>query len=141
LLVALHFAAADTVSVNMDLSRFKWQNRLLMLFAPDSNHPLFVDLQREISSRPLEVRDRDLVIFEILESGSSRMNADEIGPQTAASLREQFSIPQEVFAVVLVGKDGGIKLRRNDFVSLQEIFDLIDSMPMRRQEMRQKSGG
>jgi hypothetical protein len=38
----------------------------------------------------------------------------------------------------LVGKDGGIKLKRGDQVDLREIFGLIDSMPMRQREMRQK---
>ncbi|MFO7687606.1 MAG: DUF4174 domain-containing protein [Desulfobacterales bacterium] len=37
-----------------------------------------------------------------------------------------------------MGKDGGIKLKRNDQVRLEEIFQLIDSMPMRQDEMRQK---
>ena len=40
--------------------------------------------------------------------------------------------------LILLGKDGGIKLKRNDRVKFEEIFSLIDSMPMRKDEMRQK---
>ena len=40
--------------------------------------------------------------------------------------------------ILLVGKDGGVKLRSEEPVSIQRIFDLIDSMPMRRREMREK---
>jgi hypothetical protein len=42
------------------------------------------------------------------------------------------------FAVILMGKDGGIKLRRQSQTKLTDIFALIDAMPMRREEMRQK---
>jgi hypothetical protein len=36
---------------------------------------------------------------------------------------------------LLIGKDGGVKLRSSEPVSVKDIFGLIDSMPMRRQEM------
>jgi hypothetical protein len=37
-----------------------------------------------------------------------------------------------------VGKDGGIKLRRSAQIELKDIFDLIDAMPMRQEEICQK---
>ena len=95
-------------------------------------------MANEISSRQADVDERDLVVFEILESGTSRMNRSRIEPQKATSIREQFEIAPNAFTVILVGKDGGIKLKRNDQVRLEEIFQLIDSMPMRQDEMRQK---
>ena len=58
--------------------------------------------------------------------------------RSAASLRKHFDVTQKTFALILLGKDGGIKLKRNDRVKLDEIFTLIDSMPMRKDEMRQK---
>ena len=43
-----------------------------------------------------------------------------------------------VVIAILVGKDGGVKLRQNAQVKLNDIFALIDAMPMRQEEMRQK---
>jgi hypothetical protein len=40
------------------------------------------------------------------------------------------------FEVILIGKDGGVKLRAKTPISIQELFSLIDAMPMRRQELR-----
>lgn len=51
--------------------------------------------------------------------------------------REQFGIEAETFAIVLVGKDGGEKFRSAEPVGPRDLFDRIDSMPMRRREMRQ----
>jgi len=123
---------------SMDLDQYKWKNRLLFIFAPDHNDPLLASLRKELSEQESEVADRDLIVFQILESDSSTMNAEPVDSQTTSWLREHFSIPQKTFALILVGKDGGIKMKRHDRVELADIFALIDAMPMRRQEMRQK---
>jgi len=40
------------------------------------------------------------------------------------------------FAVIPVGKDGTVKLRKDRPVAPKDIFRLIDSMPMRQREMK-----
>jgi len=42
------------------------------------------------------------------------------------------------FSVVLIGKDGGEKLRRDRPVPPEELFALVDAMPMRREEIRRR---
>lgn len=49
-----------------------------------------------------------------------------------------FSLATNFEGVLLIGKDGGIKLKKPFIVKPQTIFDLVDSMPMRRAEMRSK---
>ncbi|MFO7738870.1 MAG: DUF4174 domain-containing protein [Desulfatiglandaceae bacterium] len=128
---------SDATSLN--LSQFQWKNRLLLLFAPSPTHPSFDQLHKSLQVRNAGVKDRDLVVFEIFESDRSTMNNDSLDPQTARSLREEFSVSQGEFRVILIGKDGGIKLKRQSQTRLEDIFSLIDAMPMRREEMRQKS--
>ena len=123
----------------MDLDKFQWKNRLLFLFATDGNNPLFKKLQNEIIAQKAEVEDRDLVVFEVLEKGASRMNAAPIDQQMADSIRDHFRVPQHTFTLILVGKDGDTKMKRHDQANLKEVFELIDSMPMRKNEMKQKT--
>ena len=124
---------------SMDLSQFQWKNRLLFLFAPNRSHPFFDILHKSLATQKENVADRDLVIFEILESGSSSMNMNALDPQTAQSLRQKFDPPRSKFTVILIGKDSGIKLNRQGQTRLRDIFALIDAMPMRQEEMRKKS--
>jgi hypothetical protein len=124
---------------SMDLSQFKWKNRLLLIFAPKNNDPFFSALQNEISAQKSEVLVRDLVVFKIFETGPSFMDTTQIDHTTAESIRKQFDVPPGRFTVILVGKDGGVKLMRNAMVKLKDIFALIDAMPMRQEEMRQKA--
>ena len=123
----------------MDLNQFQWKNRLLLIFAPDDGHSLLRNLESGIAAHPDEVSDRDLIVFKIIENGQSFMAKTPLNPHTAANLRNKFAAPLEQFTCVLVGKDGGVKLRQNDQIRLQDIFELIDAMPMRQEEMRQKT--
>jgi len=139
LAVLFVFAGQEALPMDVDLEPFKWKNRLLFVFAPERSDPLFDSLQREILARKQEVDNRDLLIFEVLELGASKIEGAPLEPQAAASLRKRFDIPPKASAVILVGKDGGIKLRRMDPVGLDDIFSLIDSMPMRQDEMRRQN--
>ena len=123
----------------MDLSQFRWKNRLLLIFSPQSSDSSFKHLQSEISTQNVEILDRDMVVFNIVEVGPSFMNTIRIDSDMAEDLRNQFNAPPGLFTVILVGKDGGIKLRQNGPVDLKEIFALIDAMPMRQEEMRRKA--
>ena len=130
---------APEEAMSMDLTQFQWKNRLLFLFAPDGSHPLFKNLQSQIVAQKAEVEDRDLVVFEVLAQDSSRMKTTSLDRQQADSIRDHFAVPRNTFSLILVGKDGGIKLKRNDQIDLGAVFELIDSMPMRQDEMRQKN--
>jgi hypothetical protein len=130
---------APEEAMSMDLTKFQWKNRLLFLFAPDGNYPLFKNLQNQLMAQKAEVEDRDLVVFEVLAQGPSRMNTTSLDRQQADSIRDHFGLPRNTFSLILVGKDGSTKLKRNDQVDIAAVFELIDSMPMRQSEMRQKN--
>lgn len=134
----LALAGGAAIATDGDLDPFRWKNRLLFLFAPESSHPLFESLKREIAARRQDMDDRDLIVFEILGVGSSSAAGSQLDPPGAASFRKRFDVSPNAFTVILVGKDGGVKLKTSDAVPLEDVFRLIDSMPMRRDEMRQK---
>ena len=59
---------------------------------------------------------------------------------TAASAdksRNEFKVEPGTTTFVLVGKDGTEKLRKAK-IDLDEIFEVIDAMPMRKREMKEQ---
>jgi hypothetical protein len=56
--------------------------------------------------------------------------------KTAEALK--FNIPSTKFTVLLIGKDGSEKYRANRPIEIKRLFALIDSMPMRKAEMKNK---
>ncbi|MFN3524732.1 MAG: DUF4174 domain-containing protein [Paracoccus sp. (in: a-proteobacteria)] len=97
------------------LAALRWQARPLVVLGEGAQ----VEAQiAALMPAAGALRDRDVVLL-------------TEGPG-AAPLRAQGVA--EGFAVLLVGKDGGIKLMRDSHVDPSEILALIDSMPMRQRE-------
>jgi hypothetical protein len=122
-----------------DLTQYRWKNRLLLVFAANKSNPSFEVFNQSLSERFHEVKDRDLIVYQVLEKGPSRLGDQPLVPEEAEKLRRHFGVKPGRFTVILVGKDGGVKMVREERADLQEIFDFIDSMPMRQQEMHEKS--
>jgi protein-L-isoaspartate O-methyltransferase len=57
----------------------------------------------------------------------------DTNPSLKSALREQ--LRPRGFMLVLIGKDGGVKLRKPFPWNVREISRVIDKMPMRRQEI------
>lgn len=121
-----------------ELKNYQWKNRILLIFAPAADDPARRSLMTEMDNRLIEVRDRELLIGEILETGASQFGGAPLPAQSAEALRKRFSIRKGQFTVILIGKDGETKLRREAPAQAAEIFALIDSMPMRQREMRER---
>jgi hypothetical protein len=59
-----HFSSivwTPTETLPMDLTQFRWKNRLLFILAEDDSHPLFKDLQRQIVAQKTEVDYRHAI--------------------------------------------------------------------------------
>ncbi len=67
---------------------------------------------------------------------TARLSEDEL-----AAMRHRFKVEPADFLVILIGKDGEEKLSSRTPVAVEQIERLIDSMPMRKSEMRQEPQG
>ena len=124
---------------SIDLNAYQWKSRLLLLFASSEEDQAYLTLKKEIDRQAMEVKDRDLLVFYVLERGESRLDKERLNPDQIFSLRKRLSVPPSRFTIILIGKDGGEKIRQESPVDLKEIFAIIDAMPMRQQEMKKKS--
>ena len=121
------------------LERYRWQNRALLVFAPDVDSTLYVRQQEMLLDVEAGLNERDVVVISVLGD----VVEVERRPDAAASaveLRDSHDVLSGDFRVVLIGKDGGVKLRQDEPILAADLFALIDSMPMRRQEMGRRSG-
>jgi hypothetical protein len=109
--------ARDPVSI--DLNSFKWKNRLLFLFASSEEDRFFLALKEEIARQGMEIRDRDLLVFEVFEKGESRLGKERLSSGQVLALRKHLSVPSGQFMIILIGKDGGEKLRQDRLVELE----------------------
>lgn len=124
-------------SAAFDLHQHTWRDRLLFLITPSRDNPDFVVKQRRIEQRRDALRDRDMRVVQLF-SDHGYVGKQILPASTAKQLREYLGVADEDRLLTLIGKDGGIKRRTSLDTNLREIFQQIDSMPMRCDEMRAK---
>ncbi|PML19275.1 hypothetical protein BCT61_01895 [Vibrio breoganii] len=108
------------------LSEMKWQYRILLI----QDRP---DYQQTLTNASEEIADRHLVWFLVLPNRVVSNLSDSVPEPLQQDIRQRILDKP----VVLIGKDGGIKMRE-ERLSLPSIFSTIDSMPMRQAEMNSK---
>ena len=113
----------------VDLNEFQWIARPIVVFADTSADPRFVEQMELLEARLEELAERDVVIITDTDPGARSDIRRKLRPRG--------------FMLALLGKDGGVKLRKPSPWSVRELSRSIDKMPLRQQEIRDRllSGG
>jgi hypothetical protein len=56
-----------------------------------------------------------------------------------SSLFEKYNVDTTQYTVILIGKDGSEKYRTNKIIKIDQLFSIIDAMPMRKSEMNKSN--
>ncbi len=115
----MQFIPADMT----DLSEFRWKKRPVLVFADSEDDPAFIEQMDLLRAQQDELETRDVVIL------------TDTDPAARQALR--LRMRPRGFMLVLVGKDGDIKLRKPFPWDVREISRSIDKMPMRQREIRE----
>ncbi len=108
------------------LDELRWKKRVLIVSAPANEDAALTTQLALVEKTRAEFEERDLQLVVLLDSDAS---------PAADALREKLQVSTGRFELRLVGKDGGVKRVDTAPVNMQEIYGLIDTMPMRRREM------
>ncbi len=107
--------------IELKLSDFLWEARPIIIFANTANDPRVETQLKYLLENEADLLERDIVII---------VDTD---PSLASELRLKLR-PRD-FQLVLIGKDGGVKLRKPRPWSMRELSRVIDKMPIRKQEI------
>ncbi|MEX0338248.1 MAG: DUF4174 domain-containing protein [Arenibacterium sp.] len=109
---------------NVELSTFLWEKRPIIVFADSPDDPRFAEQMALLNADLEELRDRDVVVL------------TDTDPDARSSLR--LKLRPRGFMMALVGKDGGVKLRKPLPWTVREITRSIDKMPIRQREVEER---
>ena len=115
----------------------RWENRVIVIYGEDPIRSEQIDhLQSDLAG----LLDRNLVVIDASAEPATVVAGK--GPEeplpTASTFISRFTIPSEGFTCSLVGKDGRMKERRVTIFRSDELYPIIDAMPMRMREMREQ---
>ncbi len=117
----------------------RWQDRLLVLYADQESGEVFTRWSEALAREEAAIKERDLKIY-ILRPGQMKApEGAEVSPGDGDRILEDYQLKEQTTAWILIGKDGGEKMRGAGSLPLEEIFQRIDSMPMRQREMREQN--
>ena len=143
LILLLLMTSFSLAAQNDTFAQAVGKQRVVLVFAPAEDDPHFKEQRTEMRHHLRECSDYDLLLVSAaLHAGPSRPPADPLsgslsGDEQAAARRRFHILPDE-FTVLLLGKDGGEKLRSKDVLTLSTIAAAIDAMPMRQQEVEHR---
>jgi hypothetical protein len=133
-------ALGSATAVADELGDYRWERRPLLVFAPRDSDPRLVETLGRIEASRCDFVGRDMVLGLVVTEGNSTLDGQAMNADEPQRLRDRYAIGENAFSVLLIGKDGGEKLRVNEVPDLSAIYDLIDGMPMRSREMSANPG-
>lgn len=113
--------SSSLISLDKIMSNFEWKKRVLLLIADDGDINLIRGVDSFFNEEACQNKDRNIELYKII--------GDEI---------RKFKIPGRYKGkkgIWLIGYDGSDKAYSRDLSLLNKLYDIIDKMPIRRNEM------
>ena len=109
-------------AVDVDLDDFLWVARPVVVFADTEADPAFQQQIGYLAARADALVGRDVVVL------------TDTDPAAMSDLRRK--LRPRGFMLAIIGKDGGVKMRKPFPWDVREITHAIDKFPLRKQELR-----
>ncbi|RMB58558.1 DUF4174 domain-containing protein [Dokdonia sinensis] len=114
--------------ISQNLKSLQWKKRAIVVYAPSFDDEKAQSQAKKLKEVKSKFDDYKLVFIEHTNEGERT----DFGEVKFVDITEEF----KGFKVFLVGLDGGVKFESSTVQEPQRFFDLIDTMPMRRNEIK-----
>ena len=113
------------LSLDQIISNFEWRKRVVLLIAKNDDLKLIRGVEYFFEKGACQNADRNLELYKII--------GNEITKYDVPSRYEGRT------GIWLIGYDGGDKAYSNDLSLLNQLYETIDEMPIRQNEMLQQT--
>ncbi|XP_072369930.1 coiled-coil domain-containing protein 80 [Scyliorhinus torazame] len=132
------------------LSRFRWRRRLFIISTPTDEEWAYQHQLYALNSQACNLGLRHLAVLKLMGvgidvggvlelypiNGSATVDREDLSQSLVEDIRNYFQVSPEYFSMLLVGKDGNVKSwYPTPMWNMAIVYDLVDSMQLRRQEM------
>lgn len=123
------------------IDRYQWKQRLLLLFAPEMTHAEFERQLYWLDDYSEEMADRQLLVLRITPKETYQADGTLFNQARTDWFYDYYDTDPRQFTAILVGLDGQEKYRSIGLaITPQELFTLIDQMPIRQADIRRRRG-
>jgi len=136
--ILLYFLLTVIASVSIsaqELSSHQWKDRLVIILTTENSKSLHQEQIKIFQDNLDGLEERKLVIYSVMPD-QYKKGIDAESWINSTRLNDRYRQEGKEFEVLLLGLDGGVKLRQSEILSIEKLFAIIDAMPMRRNELR-----
>jgi hypothetical protein len=120
---------------SQNLKAHQWKDRLLLVISDSEKDLVFQKQLKGLEQKQIELENRNLVVYQITAEAFKTGFKSQEEWVKSTNLFDSFNPRRKPFKIILIGLDGRIKLEQFEFLSIENLFNTIDSMPMRRAEL------
>lgn len=132
LCMSLMFSSSYVTAGSLD--GYLFDTRPILLFTSSSKHPKFLQQLSAFAQFECEFYKRDMEVLTIVGNSDSVIDGDRLTNEDVSFLKDELEVGTYSELLVLVGKDGRVKLRAHMPLNASDLLRLVDAMPMRRLE-------
>ena len=133
LIVVVLFTLGSNFMNAQDFAKHQWKQRIIIVSSPTFKNTLAKEQLAALKKDLGAVKDRKLMVYHITNTGFTVDFDDTI------KISENTETAISSFKVSLIGLDGAKKFQASNVQEAATFFNLIDTMPMRRAEIKSKN--
>lgn len=132
-LIALTQCSASNVDTMME--DYLWQNRLILVFSPSKESSAYKTQAKTLNTAQSDLKDRDIIRWDFIAQNSVSIDNHYKPHLGTDPFYKHYNVNLQDFTIILIGKDGNIKLRSQTPITAKTLNSTIDAMPMRIREI------
>jgi hypothetical protein len=136
-ILLIFFMLSSYFLFSQNMENHLWKHRLLLIYSVDEKSQELENQLTILKEHKEKLLDRKIVIYSFTKKKYS-FNFENKW-KNSEILYSKFNPKNEPFAVILIGLDGEIKLEQPTILSTEKLFTIIDGMPIRKREIRNKN--
>lgn len=114
------------------------ERRWLILLSKEDQHPQLQKQLGLIEAHKQGAIERKIAVMQVTNLGAKAIFNSTANTTGIAETFNNTRSKDTDFEAILIGIDGTVKLRRKRAIAIDELFDLVDSMPMRKEELQRQ---
>ncbi len=126
---------------SQNVENYQWRKRVVIVYTSDIHSDVYRNQIADLISDMPSWEERKLVLIQVSQN-QYKMGTDEDASWQDIEHKDFWARAQKLkdpFTFELIGLDGGSKYVSNHFLPREQLFALIDGMPMRKAELRGKN--
>lgn len=141
-LVLFLVIATTLKSYSQDVGQHLWKQRVLLIKITTEDSAQLDTQLSEFKQEQKALARRKFVLYTLRDKNYIKIDytqkTDRSSGKISSAFKNDFLDPKAPFEVILIGLDGGVKHKQNELLAKQELYNLVDRMPMRRSELKNK---